>query len=68
MEHLKHSPDCEWAIYWEIVMAIEKQDRNLSQEHPLSERMAKARQATFANKWPHKGNDWKCDIKQVESK
>jgi hypothetical protein len=61
-EHLKHSPDCGWAI----VATIEKQDGELSQEYPSSVRMIDARKATFADKWPHETKKgWKCKIKQV---
>lgn len=62
VEHLKHSPDCGWAI----VTAIEKQDGDLSEEYPASVRMIEARKATFADKWPHEGKKgWKCKVKQV---
>lgn len=62
MEHLKHSPDCGWAI----VATIERQDGDLSQEYPASVRMIEARKATFADKWPHETKKgWKCKIKQV---
>jgi len=61
-EHLKHSPDCGWAI----VATIEKQDGELSEEYPSSARMIQARKATFADKWPHESKKgWKCKIKQV---
>jgi hypothetical protein len=62
VEHLKHSPDCGWAI----VATIEKQDGQLSEEYPCSTRMIEARKATFADKWPHEGKKgWKCKVKQV---
>ncbi|PBP16919.1 AT hook domain-containing protein [Diplocarpon rosae] len=61
-EHLKHSPDCGWAI----VAAIEKQDGELSREYPSSSKMIEARKATFADKWPHEGKKgWKCKVKQM---
>ncbi len=61
-EHLKHSPDCGWAI----TAAIEKQDKDLSQEYPASVRMIEARKATFGDQWPHEGKKgWKCKVKQV---
>ncbi|KAH9221287.1 hypothetical protein DL95DRAFT_519313 [Leptodontidium sp. 2 PMI_412] len=61
-EHLKHSPDCGWAI----VATIEKQDGVLSVEYPLSLTMIAARKATFADKWPHEGKKgWKCKVKQM---
>ncbi|KAE9363597.1 BIR-domain-containing protein [Stipitochalara longipes BDJ] len=61
-EHLKHSPDCGWAI----VATIEKQDGDLSQEYPASARMIEARKATFSDKWPHETKKgWKCKTKQM---
>lgn len=61
-EHLKHSPDCGWAI----VATIEKQDGELSEEYPLSIGMIEARKATFLDKWPHDSKKgWKCKTKQV---
>jgi hypothetical protein len=61
-EHLKHSPDCGWAI----VASIGKQHNELSEENPASERMVEARKATFSNLWPHEGKKgWKCKTKQV---
>ncbi len=61
-EHLKHSPDCGWAI----LAAIEAGDGDLSCEYPLSVDMIAARKATFADKWPHEGKKgWKCNTKHV---
>ena len=61
-EHLKHSPDCGWAI----VAMIERQDGEISEEYPSSQRMIEARKATFADKWPHESKKgWKCKVKQV---
>ncbi|KAG4435833.1 hypothetical protein IFR05_008692 [Cadophora sp. M221] len=61
-EHLKHSPECGWAI----VATIEKQDGLLSVEYPSSSTMIAARKATFADKWPHEGKKgWKCKVKQM---
>lgn len=61
-EHLKHSPDCGWAI----VTSIADQVEELSQEYPASDRMIDARRATFGDKWPHEGKKgWKCKVKQV---
>lgn len=62
VEHLKHSPDCGWAI----VATIEKQDGDLSREYPATTRMIEARKATFADKWPHENKKgWKCKTKQL---
>ncbi|KAH7313017.1 hypothetical protein BKA65DRAFT_150373 [Rhexocercosporidium sp. MPI-PUGE-AT-0058] len=61
-EHLKHSPDCGWAI----VATIEKQDGILSVEYPSNSTMIAARKATFADKWPHEGKKgWKCKVKHM---
>lgn len=61
-EHLKHSPDCGWAI----VASIEQRDEELSQEYPASSKMIEARKATFGNHWPHEGKKgWKCKTKQM---
>ncbi|TVY92092.1 Protein bir1 [Lachnellula willkommii] len=62
VEHLKHSPECGWAV----VATIERQDGVLSEESPASKRMIEARKATFANKWPHESKKgWKCKTKQM---
>ncbi|KAG0649145.1 Chromosome segregation cut17 [Hyphodiscus hymeniophilus] len=62
VEHLKHSPNCGWAI----VATIETQDGELSEEYPCSARMIEARKATFADRWPHEGKrGWKCKVKQM---
>ena len=62
VEHLKHSPECGWAI----VAMIERQDGVLSEESPASRRMIEARKATFADKWPHESKKgWKCKTRQV---
>ncbi|THV48897.1 hypothetical protein BGAL_0222g00170 [Botrytis galanthina] len=61
-EHLKHSPNCGWAI----VASIEAQDEELSREFPASLRMVEARTATFAGRWPHEAKrGWKCKTKQL---
>lgn len=62
VEHLKHSPNCGWAI----VASIDARDPMLSQEYPLSTRMIEARKATFGDRWPHENKKgWKCKVKQV---
>jgi len=61
-EHLKHSPNCGWAI----MAAVESQDGVLSQENPNTARMIAARKATFGGRWPHESKKgWKCKTKQV---
>jgi hypothetical protein len=62
VEHLKHSPDCAWAL----VEAVETQIEEFSQEYPASKRLLDARKATFGNQWPHETKKgWKCKTKQV---
>lgn len=62
-EHLKHSPDCGWAI----IMAIQQQSSNPATiEDPTSERIAQARLATFGAAWPHDGKrGWVCQSGKV---
>ncbi|OHX00424.1 AT hook domain-containing protein [Colletotrichum incanum] len=61
-EHLKHSPDCGWAI----VAGIEANLNDLASEDPTSTRMIVARKATFDGRWPHEGKrGWKNKIKQL---
>lgn len=62
VEHLKHAPNCGWAI----VASIERGDEEYSQQYPASSAMIEARKATFAGIWPHDGKrGWKCKTKQV---
>jgi hypothetical protein len=62
VEHLKHSPECGWAI----VATVEAQGEESNQEYPASKRLIEARKATFSNRWPHEGKKgWKCKTKQV---
>jgi hypothetical protein len=61
-EHLKHVPDCGWAI----VAAVEAELGQYARLHPLDPQMIQARKATFAGKWPYDGKKaWKCKTKQV---
>lgn len=61
-EHLKHSPQCGWAI----VASVNAGAAELSQEYPLSSRMIAARMDTFGDRWPHESKKgWKCKVKQV---
>ncbi|POS82396.1 hypothetical protein EPUL_005374, partial [Erysiphe pulchra] len=62
VEHLRHSPNCGWAI----TASVERSNGDWSEEHPLSTRIFEARKATFADKWPHEEKKgWKCHIKQM---
>ncbi|TWU72756.1 hypothetical protein ED733_002355 [Metarhizium rileyi] len=61
-EHLKHAPQCGWAI----VSAIEAEIDEYSRQDPRLPHMVEARKATFAGKWPHEGRKgWKCKTKQL---
>ncbi|KAI1002905.1 hypothetical protein K3495_g5299 [Podosphaera aphanis] len=61
-EHLKHSPNCGWAI----TATIEKLNGYLKEENPSGPKMVEARKATFAEKWPHENKrGWKCRTKQM---
>ncbi|PYH85686.1 hypothetical protein BO82DRAFT_351013 [Aspergillus uvarum CBS 121591] len=64
-EHLKHAPDCGWAV----MMDIQQHSSNPAEiEDPTSERIVQARQATFGEAWPHDGKrGWTCQSdKMVE--
>ncbi|KAF4126526.1 Inhibitor of Apoptosis domain [Geosmithia morbida] len=61
-EHLKHSPECGWAV----TAAIEAEIETYQLMHPLESTMMEARKATFAGLWPHDGKRaWKCKTKQL---
>ncbi|CRG89228.1 Muscle M-line assembly protein unc-89 [Talaromyces islandicus] len=65
-EHLKHSPDCGWAI----MMDIQQKSSNPSEiEDPTSASIVDARKATFSVGWPHDGKrGWVCQSdKMVEA-
>ncbi|RAL12929.1 baculoviral IAP repeat-containing protein [Aspergillus homomorphus CBS 101889] len=64
-EHLKHAPDCGWAV----MMDIQQRSSNPAEiEDPTGERIVQARQATFGETWPHDGKrGWTCQSdKMVE--
>ncbi|KAJ5578404.1 uncharacterized protein N7459_007368 [Penicillium hispanicum] len=62
-EHLKHSPDCGWAI----IMDIQQRSSNPTTiEDPTSERITQARLATFGAAWPHDGKrGWVCQSEKM---
>ena len=63
-EHLKHAPNCGWAI--SIATEIDVEDGSQSQENPMSERMLEARRMTFGSRWPHESKKgWKCKTQKV---
>lgn len=61
-EHLKHSPECGWAI----TAAVEAELGGYAAEDPRDALMVEARKATFADMWPHESKKgWSCKTKQV---
>ncbi|KAJ6191118.1 hypothetical protein N7519_001139 [Penicillium mononematosum] len=65
-EHLKHAPDCGWAI----MMDLQQSSSNpASIEDPTGDRITQARLATFGAAWPHDGKKgWVCQSdKMVEA-
>ncbi|KAL8377963.1 hypothetical protein RB595_008583 [Gaeumannomyces hyphopodioides] len=61
-EHLKHSPNCGWAV----TAAVEAECQGMEQVDPRDPRMVEARKATFAGKWPYESKKgWKCKTKQL---
>lgn len=61
-EHLKHNPECGWAI----TAAVEAKLGEYAEEDPRDPVLVEARKATFANRWPHEGKEgWNCKTKQV---
>lgn len=64
VEHLKHAPDCGWAVTIAIEQDVESGSYSL--EDPMSERIVAARRMTFGSKWPHESKKgWVCKIKKV---
>ncbi|KAI9736634.1 MAG: hypothetical protein M1834_000838 [Cirrosporium novae-zelandiae] len=64
IEHLKHSPDCGWAIN----LAIEEQatDPYNELDDPMSEKMIHARKETFRRLWPHDNKrGWACKTEKM---
>lgn len=64
VEHLKHSPNCGWAIVISLEARID--DENLELDDPLSERLLNAREMTFGSRWPHEAKKgWICKTQKV---
>ncbi|KAK7742986.1 hypothetical protein SLS63_000554 [Diaporthe eres] len=64
-EHLKHSPECGWAI----TAAVEAELGDYALEDPRDALMSEARKATFAGRWPHENRKgWSCKTKQPAPK
>ncbi|KAG8167291.1 hypothetical protein KVR01_002980 [Diaporthe batatas] len=61
-EHLKHAPECGWAI----TAAVEAELGEYVREDPRDALMSEARKATFAGRWPHESSKgWTCKTKQL---
>ncbi|KAJ5500809.1 hypothetical protein N7453_009860 [Penicillium expansum] len=62
-EHLKHAPDCGWAI----MMDLQQSSSNpASIEDPTGDRITQARLATFGTAWPHDGKKgWVCQSEKM---
>lgn len=62
-EHLKHSPECGWAI---IQNVVQNELQPATMEDPTSERLSEARRATFKDLWPHDGKrGWHCKTEKM---
>jgi hypothetical protein len=63
-EHIKHSPDCGWAISAVINQRTSK--GIFVNEDPMSEELVASRTVTFADLWPYeKKKGWKCKVAKV---
>ena len=63
-EHLKHSPNCGWAIT--IATELDIEDGNQCQEDPMCDKMLDARKMTFGSRWPHESKrGWTCKTQKV---
>lgn len=63
-EHIKHAPDCGWAI--NAIINKRTNDGIFVNEDPMSEKLAASRVATFADNWPYEGKKgWKCKVAKV---
>ncbi|KAJ5834126.1 hypothetical protein N7447_000152 [Penicillium robsamsonii] len=62
-EHLKHAPDCGWAI----LMDLQQSSSNpASIEDPTGDRITQARLSTFGTAWPHDGKKgWVCQSEKM---
>lgn len=58
-EHLKHSPECGWAI----TAAVEAELGGYAAEDPRDALMVEARLATFGDKWPHESRKGWSSVK-----
>ncbi|KAL4806580.1 hypothetical protein BDV18DRAFT_117858 [Aspergillus unguis] len=62
-EHLKHAPDCGWAVMMDI---YQRSSNPAEIEDPTSEAITQARLATFGDSWPHDGKKgWLCQSEKM---
>jgi hypothetical protein len=60
-EHLKHAPECGWAINASIAETFKNGGQVT--DDPMSEQLAQARADTFGEFWPYEGKKgWKCKV------
>src|SRR5215469_754999 len=63
-EHLRHSPNCGWAVNAAISRALARGEQ--PRDDPMGERLVQAREVTFHHSWPHEGRKgWKCKTKKM---
>lgn len=69
-EHVKHAPQCTWAIHLAIAQRMEQDEDELDGEQdPMSDLLVQARTATFRNNWPHENKKgWRVKVKQVSNR
>lgn len=68
-EHLRHSPECGWAIMMGV-MSVGEGEKGIDvteMEDPTGEAMEEARRQTFEKcGWPHEGKrGWKCGVERM---
>ncbi|KAJ5738730.1 hypothetical protein N7493_001885 [Penicillium malachiteum] len=62
-EHLKHSPNCGWAITMDV---YQNSSNHGAIDDPTSDRITQARLATFGSAWPHDGKrGWACQSEKM---
>ncbi|QDS67909.1 hypothetical protein FKW77_008425 [Venturia effusa] len=63
-EHLKHSPNCGWAIHASITETFKNGGKVT--DDPMSEQFAQARLDTFGDLWPYEQKKgWKCKVAKM---
>ncbi len=63
-EHLKHSPQCGWAVLMNVAQDANQETADI--EDPTGQLLSDARRATFAIGWPHESKRaWKCKTEKM---